>query len=368
MIKISGQVTNYKCPSCTGPLKFSSESGKLECEYCENIYDVATIDSLYGDKEKAAAGAKEPEWNIGEAGSPWSEMEAQGLKVYNCPSCGAEIICDETTAATSCLYCGNPTIVPGQLGGNLKPDYAIPFKLNKEAAIEALNKHYKGKFLLPKLFKTENNINEIKGIYVPFWLFDCDTDAYIEFRGQKVRVYRSGDYEITETSHYKMTREGEVCFEKIPVDGSTKMADEYMDAIEPFNYNELVPFSTAYLPGYFADKYDVDAGESVERANVRIKNSTIDTFASTLQGYTSWSVKNTDIDMKHGDVKYALLPVWLLTTKWRNKIYTFAMNGQTGKLIGDLPYSKLKLMAVLFGTWFGSTMLTLLILKALGMV
>ncbi len=278
-------------------------------------------------------------------------MEAQGLKVYNCPSCGAEIITDETTAATSCVYCGNPTVVPGQLGGNLKPDYVIPFKLNKEAAIKALKNHYNKKPLLPKEFKDQNHIEEIKGVYVPFWLFDCDADAYMEYNGQKIRTWRSGNYDVTETSHYHVVREGEICFAKIPVDGSTKMPDAHMDAIEPYNYNEMVAFSTAYLPGFFADKYDVDAEESVERANTRIKNSTTSSFGSTLKEYTTWNVKNADIKIKQGEIKYALLPVWLLTTKWKNENYLFAMNGQTGKLIGDLPISKSKLFGWFFGVW-----------------
>ncbi|NLN47717.1 MAG: hypothetical protein GX154_01160 [Clostridiales bacterium] len=365
---MSVQVTNYKCPSCTGPLKFSSESGKLQCEYCENVYDVATIEALYEDANKAAAEAKEPQWDIDAAGSPWSEMEAKGLKVYNCPSCGAEIITDETTAATSCLYCGNPTVVPGQLGGNLKPDYVIPFKLNKVAAMKALKNHYNKKLLLPKEFKDENHIEEIKGVYVPFWLFDCDADAYIQYNGQKVRMWSSGDYDVTETSHYRVTREGEIYFQKVPADGSTKMPDAHMDAIEPYDYSEMVPFSTAYLPGFFADKYDVDAEESAQRVNVRMKNSTTDAFAQTVSEYTTCSVNRADIEMKQGSIKYALLPVWLLATKWKGNNYLFAMNGQTGKLIGDLPISKSKLFGWFFGIWGGMAALMGIAMFFLGFI
>ncbi len=347
------QVTNYKCPNCTGPLKFSTEKGKLACEYCENVYDIDTIELLYEEKDKAAEKAiSEPKWDTDTAGSEWSEKEAQGIRVYNCPSCGSEIICDENTVATGCLYCGNPVVVPGKIGGNLKPDYAIPFKLNKEAAVKALKEYYKKKPLLPKLFKEENHIKEIKGIYVPFWLFDFDADAKIQYRGKRTRIWVSGDYDIIETSHYRATRWGEICFKRIPVDGSTKMPDAHMDAIEPFDYRELETFSTTYLPGYFADKYDVDAKQSAGRANERIKNSAIDAFARTLN-YDSWSLDWADIQKKHGEVKYALLPVWMLTTKWKGKIYIFAMNGQTGKLIGDLPISRSRLFAWFFGIWGG---------------
>ncbi len=364
---MSEQVTNYQCPACTGPLQFSAALGKLQCEYCGNLYEVAEIEALYGEKDAAAAAAT-PRWDISEAGSPWSEAEAAGLRVYNCPSCGAEILCEETTAATSCMYCGNPTVVPGQLGGNLKPDFAIPFKFNRQAAIEALKKHYQNKPLLPRAFTKENHIEEIKGVYVPFWLFDCDTDATIHFNAQKVITRRDGDWDVTETSHYRVLREGSVCFEKIPVDGSSKMPDTHMDAIEPFDYSGLETFSTAYLPGYFADKYDTDADQSASRADLRVHNSTVEALGSTLKGYTSWVPDTTDIRLNRGAVRYALLPVWMLNTKWNDRIFTFAMNGQTGKLIGDLPISKQRAAAWFFGVWGGGLVAATVVLKLLGML
>lgn len=219
------QVTNYQCPACTGPLHFDADSGKLQCDYCGSAYDVAEIEAVYAEKEQKAEQAAEAgsQWNADEAGSPWSEQEAAGLRNYSCPSCGAEILCDETTAATACPYCGNPTIVPGQLGGNLKPDYVIPFKLEKKEAVAALTRHYKGKLFLPKSFKNQNHIEEIQGVYVPFWLFDGETDADITFDATRIHSHREGDEEVTITEHYRVRRKGTVCFEKVPVDGSSKM-------------------------------------------------------------------------------------------------------------------------------------------------
>jgi len=335
---LATQVTNYQCPACTGPLHFVGESGQLECDYCSSKYDVAVIEQLYADKEQAAASAgTEPQWNIAEAGGNWSAEEAAHMRGYSCPSCGAEIICDDTTAATSCPYCGNPTVVPGQFSGLLKPDYVIPFKLDKNKAIAALKQHYRGKKFLPKTFVSDNHIAEIKGIYVPFWLFDGETDAHMRFSATKVHSHRSGGYEITQTEHYRVIREGSVAFKRVPVDGSSKMPDAHMDAIEPFDYGELKQFSSAYLPGYLADKYDQDPEACSHRANERIEQSTKNALAATVTGYSSVTPEYIDIKLKQGDIKYAMLPVWLLSTKWSNKNFLFAMNGQTGKLIGDLP-------------------------------
>ncbi|MBQ2752219.1 MAG: hypothetical protein IJF25_06535 [Oscillospiraceae bacterium] len=347
-------ITTYQCPSCTGPLQFVGESGKLECEYCGSNFEVAYIEELYAEKERIAAEAQRKidelkEKQSDEQQNCWSDEEAAGMKVYNCPSCGAELICDETTAASSCPYCGNPTIVPGQFSGGLKPDLVIPFKLDKQAAVDALKKYYKGKKFLPKAFADNNHIQEIQGVYVPFWLYDCKIDSTASYAARNMRVYRRGNYEITETDHFHIQRKGYIAFEKIPVDASTKMPDEHMDAVEPFDYSELKPFSTAYLPGFLADKYDVDKKQSMPRIEERAKNTAEDELRKTVFGYQSVTNVAGSFITENCDAKYALLPVWMLSTKWNGQNFLFAMNGQTGKLIGDLPVDKGKFFAWLFG-------------------
>lgn len=351
------QVTNYQCPSCTGPLHYVGSSGKLECDYCGSSFDVAEIEALYAPKDAAAAaaqqaaeaqaaeekdfaadGAPETEWDTSSFSSDWG-AEAENMRAYTCPSCGAELICDASTAATSCPYCGNPTVVPGQFAGALKPDYVIPFKLSKEDAVNALKEHYKGKPLLPKTFTSENHIQEIKGVYVPFWLFDGSAEGSAHYEATRIRMYRTGDEEVTETRHFDVYRAGSVDFEKIPVDASSKMPDDHMDSIEPYDYSELKPFSTAFLPGFLADKYDVSVDDSRQRADLRCQNTIDAALLSTVQGYDSCVRTSGSTRLRRGKVHYALMPVWMLNTKWHGKDYLFAMNGQTGKMVGDLPMS-----------------------------
>lgn len=352
-------VTNYKCPACTGPVHFVGDSGRVECDYCGSSYDIGEIEAIYAEKDNAAAEAFAQtqaveqdeavgEWDTTNMTESWGEDEAK-MKAYSCPSCGAELICDETTAATSCPYCGNPTIVPGQFTGTLKPDYVIPFKVDKQAAIDALKQFYKGKILLPKAFSAENHINEIKGVYVPFWLFDGKVDADITYAATKSHSHRSGDYIVTTTEHFRVRRAGSVAFEKIPVDGSKKMPDEHMDAIEPFDYSQLQPFSTAYLPGFLADKYDVSAEECSMRADERAKNSTKEAMRADIHGYDTCVAADQKLRLERGAVHYALLPVWLLNTKYKGQDYLFSMNGQTGKLVGNLPVDTAKCAALFAG-------------------
>ena len=347
------EVTNYQCPACTGPLHYSGASGKLECEYCGNAYDVAEIEALYAEKEKEAREAfekaqaeEDSQWDQASLNSDWGADGAK-MRVYNCPSCGAELICDDTTAASSCPYCGNPTVVPGQFHGALRPDYIVPFKLDKEGAKAALKKLYKGKKFLPGAFTQTSKIEKIQGIYVPFWMFDGEATADMAYETTRSHTHVSGDYEVTNTEHFDVRRAGRVAFQKIPVDASKKLPDEHMDAIEPFDYSELKEFSSAYLPGYLADKYDVSVEESSPRADERACNTAADTMRKDVTGYDTCTEKSRKVNLKRGKVSYAMLPVYLLNIDWKGQKFLFAVNGQTGKTVGNLPISKAKYWA-----WF----------------
>ena len=336
----------FKCPCCGGSIEFNSETQKMQCPYCDTEFDVEALKG-YEDEAKNQT-SDEMEWETS-AGSQWQDGETDGLRIYVCKSCGGEIVGDETLGAASCPYCDNPVVMSGQFSGSLKPDYVIPFKKSKEDAKKAMRQHTKGKRLLPKVFKDENHIEEIKGVYVPFWLFDADADANIRYKATKIHTWSDSNYYYTRTSYFAVHRSGSIGFERVPVDGSTKMADDLMESIEPYDFADAVDFKTAYLSGYLADKYDVDADDSITRANQRIKNSTEQAFAETVNGYSSVLPESSTIKLSSGKAKYALYPVWLLNTNWKGQKYVFAMNGQTGKFVGNLPLDKAAYKKWLFG-------------------
>lgn len=336
----------YKCPCCGGAIAFDSKVQKMKCPFCDTEFEMETLASY--DEELNNGLADNMRWETADR-EAWQEDEINGLCSYVCNSCGGEIVCDQNTAAAACPYCGNPVVMMGRLSGVLKPDYVIPFKLDKKEAKAALKKHYDGKRLLPKVFKDENHIDEVKGVYVPFWLFDANADANMRYKATKIRTWSDSRYNYTETSFFAVTREGNIAFEKVPVDGSTKMPDDFMESIEPFDFSEAVDFQTAYLAGFLADKYDVDAEQSVERANERIRKSTKEAFDKTVKGYTTVTKEAGGIQLRDTKVKYALFPVWLLNTTWKGQNYLFAMNGQTGKMVGDLPLDRAAYNKWLFG-------------------
>ncbi len=348
----------YKCPCCGGGINFDSASQQMKCPFCGSVFDVETLKSY--DEDLKGDGNEELDWDKYDKDSgngDWQEGEQDAMSTYGCQSCGAQIVADETTAATNCPYCGNPIVMKNRFTGMLRPDYVIPFKLDKEVAKNALKEFIKKKPLLPKFFATENHIEEIKGVYVPFWLFDCDTDAKMRYRATNIATWSDSKYSYTKTDTYSLVREGSMVFEKVPVDGSSQMDDAYMEAIEPFDYSQIVDFQTAYLSGFLTNKYDVDSETSIARANVRIQNSVISCFQDTVQGYCSCVPINTTVNLKKGTIHYALLPVWMLNTKYKNKIYTFAMNGQTGKFVGELPVDKGRYWRYLLSIFAGLTIL-----------
>lgn len=344
---------NYQCPACGGGLTFDAQSGKVRCEYCNSVFDIKEIETLYAAQEKPEAQSQEhsqaqdapadgesAQWDTSHLSEDWGDATSS-LKMYNCPSCGANIMCEQTTAATSCPYCGNPTVIGTLFTGALKPDYIIPFKVDKKGAINALKRFYEHKPLLPSNFASQNHLEETQALYVPFWFFDGQAYAEALFNTTtKTSVQTTEGTDIT-INHYDCHRAGFIDFKMIPVDASKKMNDDLMDSIEPYDYTEIQTFSTAYLPGFMADIHDVSAEECFERANARCEDTCISALRSTVSDkYDSCSVARKKVVLKQGRVSYGLLPVYLLNTKCEDKKYVFAVNGQTGKVVGDLPISK----------------------------
>ena len=244
-------IKEFKCPNCGAPITFDPGLQEMLCPYCESTLNVEALQNL--DKHLSEAHEPEPlEWGYGNTG--WKDGEQDGLVVYSCRSCAGEIVADETLGATSCPFCDNPVVLTSKFSGSLRPDLVIPFKVGKKEAVEALKRHYLGKKLLPRVFKDQNHLEEVKGVYVPFWLFDAEMDADIEYKATKVRVWSDSQYRYKETSFFRNIRSGQIGFSKVPVDGSRAIDDLLTQSIEPFEMEEAVSFQTPYLAGYFANK------------------------------------------------------------------------------------------------------------------
>ena len=335
----------YKCPCCAGKLEFDSTLQKVKCPFCDSEFEMSMFEQL--DEALDSQVEDNLDWQTSTVDT-WGVEE--GMKAYSCKSCGAQIVMDETTASGKCPYCDNPIVMMGNLTGDLKPELIIPFKLDKKAAKEAFTKHLTGKKLLPRVFSDQNHIDEIKGVYVPYWIFDSKAEASIKYNCTTQSSHKEGDYMVTMTQHYIAVRSGSLEFENIPVDASKKLDDKLTESLEPYDLSAAVPFQTAYMAGYMADKYDVKAEEDAERVNNRVKNSTIRSFKDTVTGYSSVEIESSNVNLKNGTARYGLLPVWILNTSWNGNNYIFAMNGQTGKFVGDLPCDESLKKKISWGT------------------
>ena len=341
-------LNEYKCPLCGGALEFHAGSQKLFCPFCDSSFDPELFSETDAMLSAGTSGTEGSETVIAgqdngfkqDVHNTWADGETDGLYTYVCKSCGGEILGDSTLASTMCPYCGNPVVIMGAFKGNLKPDYVIPFKFDKKQAVAALEEHTKGKRFLPKVFRALNKINEIKGIYIPFWIFDTDTSGDYAYQGTKEEEWEDSRYRYKRTSYYKIERQGLVNFRKIPIGCSEKANQAIMESLEPFDMSQAVDFQTAYLAGYVADKFDINTDVSWERAKERVVNSSSSYFYNTVKGYKSVIQKHGTVTILEKSAKYALFPVWMLSTTYNGTQYTFAMNGQSGKMVGDLPMDK----------------------------
>ena len=329
------QLLEYKCPACGASLQFDSGSQQVVCPYCDSSFSPQSLIDYDDFLKQDEANAHSDTWDKNP--EQWAKDEASGLNVYVCGACGGEVLGDDTLASARCPFCDNTVIMKRQFTGEWKPDLVLPFKVDREHAKEGFRKHLFGKKLLPKAFRSEANIQEIKGIYVPFWLFSSDVQANVRYRGTRSRAWT-----------YSLLRGADAHFERIPVDGSQKMNDALMDSLEPFDFSEAVDFQTAYLSGYFADRYDVDSDTSVERAQKRFATTIDSMVSSTTMGFNSVSVETRTASERNNRREYALLPVWILTCRAGGYAQAFFMNGQTGKIVGEAPLSLTRALQ-----WFG---------------
>ncbi len=321
----------YKCPNCSGDLKFDAATQGFACEYCDSLFTKEEMDVIAAKQEVRK---KETE-------ADRAEFEAH-TNLYSCPSCGAEIIAEETTAASFCYYCHNPVILQGRLSGEYRPSKVLPFQITAEQAKDIFRNWCKQRWFVPKAFRSKQQLERLTGLYVPFWVADCDVSADMHAIGKQIRSWTSGNYRYTETKEFAVHRAADINFAGLPADGSSKIENELMEAIEPFNYEKAQPFDMTYLSGFLADKYDVPKANVFPRIRNRAVQGSDQLLRSTMQ-YSAVSVTSSAINVLRTDFEYMLLPVWFMTYQHEGKTYEFVINGQSGKLAGTPPLDKKRL-------------------------
>ena len=329
---------SYKCPNCGGDLQFEPTSQKFKCEYCFSEFTREEVEAANPSKENTAQET--------ESTHQKEAADADGDAAwYQCPSCGAEIITDATTAATFCFYCHNPVILQGKLSGEYRPEKIIPFAVSKKEAVDEFLKYVKKKKFIPRDFFCKEQIEKISGVYFPFWEYDCRTEGEWQGEGTRVRIYRTGDMEHTETKVYRLEREAQVAFEELTRNALNKENRQLVEAVQPFQLKEIKDFSMEYLSGFLAEKRDIEKKDLIEELHQEVKKHSSDMVRSAVQGYDTVRTATNEFQVAGEHWRYLLLPVWVLTYRGKNdKIYYYAMNGQTRKISGELPIEKKKVL------------------------
>lgn len=331
-----------QCPNCSAGLKFDPEKGKLCCEFCLSEFTEQELAQTQTARDAEDAASRAAEAAAEEMDRPDEEFCAQ-MSQYACKSCGAEVVAEESTAATFCPYCHNPILLVGRLAGQMRPQKVIPFKFDKKEAQERFFAFARKKWFVPRDFSAPDQVEKMTGIYYPFWVTDADTDASLSAHATRKRSWRSGDYICTETYNYHVKRQGDIHFEDIVTPALSEEDREMLDGILPYPSDSLIPFSMPYLTGFIAKKRDIELAEVRDAVKDRMFQYSTRLLQSTISGYATVNPSPVRMLIKQMHWEYTLMPIYLLNYKHRDKTYTYALNGYTGKVFGRLPVSFPKL-------------------------
>lgn len=344
-------VISFKCPNCDGELIFSPEKQKFQCEYCMSAFSEAELEELQpavSTQEKTADAGTEPEMDAEDNGA-FAEAENReqvemDAVIYSCPSCGAEIITDSTTAATFCYYCHNPVILGGKLEGKYLPNKIIPFEISKEDAVNKFINYVSKKRFVPKAFFNKSQIEKISGVYFPYWLYNAKLDGYMSAKTKQVRSWTSGNIRHTETKHYHVEREGEIELHNLTENALQKANVKLAEGVMPYRFETMRDFNMGYLSGFMAERRDIER-EAVQGKMQKEMRSAAENMLRDTIDYSSVVVEDCDINPKQEGWFYCLFPVWTVTYKGKDgKMYYYSMNGQTGEVCGVLPIDRKKLI------------------------
>lgn len=342
--------TTLKCPNCNAELKWSPKAQNFTCEFCDNQFTEADLAS-----EAKAVESKPEAQNC-------SEGDGNSY-ICKCSYCGAQVIAEKNDAATFCLFCRRPVTIEQNISNDFKPDFVIPFKMDETDAKNALKAYAAKRKFIPSSFG--ESIDNIRGVYIPYWLYNFSVDFDFTAECTTTQTWSDSTYNYTKVDTYSVQRKGILPFEMLPVDASSKADDSLMQCIEPFCYEEMIPFSKNFLSGFLAQSYDETEDTCYQKAQRKIEAALYDTVKRTISGYSSQQFTHTDYNFFDKTSHYTLFPVWFLTIGFKENDYQFAMNGQSGKFVGNLPIDFKKLWKFA-GILFGSSTLVAFVLSFLG--
>ncbi len=340
--KISNEL---KCKGCGAILKFNPGTTNLKCTYCgaENVIEVKDekieeIDYLDFINQKIASEEK---------------MEVVAVK---CESCGASVTLQPNVTSDQCPYCDqNIVITGGSTSTLLKPKSLIPFKIDKRKAVESFQNWINKLWFAPSDLKQKTQKEGIDGIYVPYWTYDSDT--YSNYTGQRGEYYyetetytttnNEGESEthtrqVRKTRWYPASGSVSVSFDDVLVIASHSLPVKYTERLEPWNLGDLVPYDDKFLSGFRCESYQVEVQTGMETAKQKMDPVIRNVIRKDIGG-DEQRIHTVDTSYSNITFKHVLLPIWISSYRYNEKVYRFLINGQTGEVQGERPYSAFKI-------------------------
>lgn len=319
------ETMTFKCPCCGGYLEFDPSTQRFKCLYCGQVLSQAEAEEKSADRT--------------------ADATRQRLRGYHCQNCGAEIVTDDTTAATRCYYCHSPVVLQDRLSEEFRPDGVIPFQLDKDAAEAQFMAHLRRKKFLDRNFFNGAQLEMFSGVYYPWWYADIDGEGVFDGEGTKKTIHTTPREIITTTHVFRVHREGKLSFRQMARKALHKADAKLSDGIHPYDVSGMKPYAGSYLSGFLAEKRDIPEAAARE---AMVREAT-----DYAQGMMQ---QRCDMDTLRGDTrfkptavrqKYVLLPAWVLTYRGGkdSEPYYYMMNGQTGRVCGRLPIDKKRLFA-----------------------
>jgi predicted RNA-binding Zn-ribbon protein involved in translation (DUF1610 family) len=340
------ETERFICPSCAGNMIFDPKKQKLVCLYCSNESEINF------EKENIN------EYDFYNAENTSNKNWGNEKRIIKCESCGAETVLDENITAQFCAFCGSSHIIKTEESAGIVPESLIPFKISKDKAAELFLNWKKKLFFAPKALKSSYTMERMKGVYIPFWTYDSNTFSdytaergtyyyvteteWVEEEGERKQVTK----QVRKTSWSFVNGNYSKFFDDILINASQQINKHKISKLEPFNLNELVQYKPEFLSGFLAERYSVDLKSGWNLAEETIKSNLRVEIQHHIDGD---EVRSLNVSTVYDGIKFKhiLLPIWISTYVYKDKVYKFMINGQTGEVDGESPVSIVKVLLLI---------------------
>jgi LSD1 subclass zinc finger protein len=340
--KISNEL---KCTSCAAILEFKPGTTNLTCTYCgaENVIEqkaekIEELDYVQFINEKL------------------DKEETVDVVAVKCDSCGASITLDPNITSDECPYCDQNIVVEGGSTSKLlKPKSVLPFKIPQKKAAESFKTWISKLWFAPSDLKQNTRNEKIDGIYLPYWTYDTDTNSH--YTGQRGDYYyETENYTTTNDQGETVTKQRQVrhtrwtpvsgsvaiSFDDVLVIASNSLPAKYTERLDPWYLKDLLPYDNKYLSGFRSETYQVQVTTGMEVAKSKMDPTIRTAIRRNISG-DEQRITSVDTSYQNITFKHILLPIWISSYRYRDKVYRFLINGQTGEVQGERPYSALKI-------------------------